>query len=138
MARGAFAFPQGLGRRAALIALSFFFVAAGVLHFARADFFLSIMPPYIPHHLAMVYLSGAFEILGGFFVLPLATRRLAGYGLIVLLLAVFPANVHMAMNPELFPDMAPAALYARLPLQLVFVAWAWWATAPDVAAEATA
>jgi uncharacterized membrane protein len=130
-----FALPHSLPRRIALVALAVFFVGAGVSHFTRTSFFLSIMPPYLPAHLGMVYLSGVFEILGGLLALPLATRRLAGYGLVILLLAVYPANIHMAANPEFFSDVPPWALYARLPLQFVFVAWAWWATAPDLRTE---
>ncbi len=74
-----------------------------------------------------------FEIVGGLAVLPLATRRLAGYGLIVLLLAVFPANIHMAVNPDEYVagGMTLGALYARLPLQFVLMGWAWWATQPE-------
>ena len=95
-----FELPRGFPRRIALIGLTLFFVAAGIGHFVNTDFYLSIMPPYLPAHLELVYVSGVFEILGGLAVLPLPTRRLAGYGLMALLLAIFPANIHMALNPE--------------------------------------
>jgi uncharacterized membrane protein len=131
-----FDLPRSLPRRIALFGVAFFFVAAGVAHFVNSDFFVSIMPPYLPAHLELVYLSGVFEILGGLGVLPAATRRLAGYGLLALLAAVYPANVHMALHPELFPDMSAATLYARLPLQFVFALWVWWATRPEVRPEA--
>ena len=57
---------------------------------------------------------------------------LGGWGLVVLLLAIFPANVHMALSPELFPDTSAFALYVRLPFQALFIAWAYWATRPEV------
>jgi uncharacterized membrane protein len=106
--------------------LALLFVAAGVNHFVSPDFYVSIMPPYLPWHLALVYASGVAEVAIGVGALPPRTRRLAGFGAIALLLAVFPANLHMAMHPELYPDVGRWALYARLPFQLVFIAWAWW------------
>jgi uncharacterized membrane protein len=122
--------PQSVPRRLALLALAVFFVGAGVNHFANPDFYVRIMPPYLPAHLELVYLSGVLEVLGGLAVLVPGIRGLAGWGLIFLLVAVYPANVHMALHPELFPSMSTFALYARLPLQLVFIAWAYWATRP--------
>ena len=128
-----FELPRGFPRRIALIALTLFFVAAGIGHFVNTDFYLSIMPAYLPAHLELVYVSGVFEILGGLAVLPLPTRRLAGYGLMALLLAIFPANIHMALNPEnyLAAGIPLWGLYARLPLQFVCMGWAWWATQPE-------
>jgi len=123
--------PRGWGRRIALFALAACFVVAGVNHFADPDFYVAIMPPWLPAHLELVYLSGVFEILGGLAVLPAATRSLAGWVLVLLLLAIFPANLHMAANPGSFPDVPVALLYARLPVQLVFMVWAVWATRPD-------
>jgi uncharacterized membrane protein len=122
--------PQSVPRRLALLALAVFFVGAGVNHFANPDFYVRIMPPYLPAHLELVYLSGVLEVLGGLAVLVPGIRSLAGWGLIFLLVAVYPANVHMALHPELFPSLSTFALYARLPLQLVFIAWAYWATRP--------
>jgi uncharacterized membrane protein len=110
--------------------VSIFFVFVGITHFTSPDFFVSIVPPYLPAPLALVYVSGFFEILGGLGVLLPATRTLAGYGLLALLVAVYPANLHMAMNPGEFPDIPPAALYARLPIQFVFAWVVWWATRP--------
>jgi uncharacterized membrane protein len=124
--------PRGRTRRIALLGLSAFFVVAGVNHFVNPSFYVGIMPPYLPAHLELVYLSGILELLGGLAVLFSGIRSLAGWGLILLLLAVYPANVHMALHPELFPGMSTFALTARLPLQLVFIAWAYWATRPDI------
>ena len=67
---------------------------------------------------------------GGVAVLFSSLRSLAGWGLVLLLLAVYPANIHMALHPELFPNIAPIVLYIRLPLQFVLITWAYWATRP--------
>ena len=104
------------------------FVLAGLYHFVNPAFYLRMMPPYLPWHLFLIYLSGFFEMaLGALLLVPKYTR-LAAWGLIALLVAVFPANVHMALNPQLFPDIPPVALWLRLPLQFVFIAWAYWFT----------
>lgn len=121
--------PDRLGRRTALLAIPILFVAAGANHFLNPDFYVGIMPPYLPAHHELVYLSGVLEIVGGAAVLVPRWRTAAGWGLVALLVAVSPANVHMAMNPELFPDIPAAGLYARLPLQGVLIVWVWWATA---------
>jgi uncharacterized membrane protein len=117
-------------RKLAPFVVGLFFIIVGITHFTSPDFFVSIVPPYLPAPLALVYVSGFFEILGGLGVLFPATRTLAGYGLLALLVAVYPANIHMAMNPGDFPDIPPAALYARLPFQFVFAWVVWWATRP--------
>ena len=108
------------------------YVAAGINHFVNPDFYLKMMPPYLPWHLALVYISGAAEIVLGALVLFPRFTQLAGWGLIVLLIAVFPANVFMAQNPHLFPDISQTALLIRLPIQLLLIWWAWWATRPNV------
>jgi uncharacterized membrane protein len=112
------------------LALAMFFVAAGAMHFLRPDFYLQIMPPYLPWPLALVYFSGACEVLVGCTVVPLATRRFAGFGLIALLVAVLPANVQMAIDPEVVADWNIPAwiLWLRLPFQGVLIAWVYWAT----------
>jgi len=127
--------PRGLGRRFGLIALAVFFVVAGINHFLNPDFYVAMMPPYLPLHLELVYISGVLEVLGGLAVLLPATRAHAGWGLIALLIAVYPANIHMALNPAEFEDAPAWALYARLPMQFVFMAWAYWATRSDGAAR---
>jgi uncharacterized membrane protein len=107
-----------------------FFVVAGVTHFTNRDFFISIVPPYLPWPEMLVYVSGVAEIVLGVMLLIPATMRLAAWGLSALLIAVFPANIHMAMNPQLYPDVSMAALLLRLPLQGVMVAIAYWFTRP--------
>lgn len=107
-----------------------FFILAGVSHFTNSRFFISIVPPYLPWPAALVYVSGMAEFgVGALLVVP-ATAPLAGWGLIALLIAVFPANVHMAMNVGLYPTMSPRALWIRLPLQGVLILWAYWYTRP--------
>lgn len=108
------------------------YVAAGINHFVNPDFYLKMMPPYLPWHLALVYISGAAEIVLGALVLFPRFTQLAGWGLIALLIAVFPANVFMAQNPHLFPDISQTALLIRLPVQMLLIWWAWWATRPNV------
>lgn len=104
------------------------FIFAGVSHFTNRDFFVSIVPPYLPWPVMLVYVSGVAEILlGGLLMVP-RTSHLAAWGLIALLIAVFPANIHMALNPQLFPDISTTALWGRLPLQFVFLAIAYWLT----------
>jgi uncharacterized membrane protein len=113
----------------ALFLLGVFFIAAGTNHFVHPGFYLRIVPGYLPDHALLVALSGVCECLGGIGVLIPRTRRLAGIGLIALLIAVFPANVQMAQHPELYADVGSAlAFYIRLPLQLAVIAWVWWVT----------
>ena len=109
------------------------YVIAGTTHFANTNFYLRIMPDYLPWHLGLVYLSGAFEILLGVLVVVPSTTRLAAWGLIALLIAVFPANIHMAVHQIPMQEGAapnPVALLLRLPFQAVLIAWAWWYTRP--------
>lgn len=108
-------------------ALAVVMVAVGVAHFVRPQPFVDIMPPYLPAHLPLVYLSGLFEVLGGLGLLLERSRRVAAWGLIALYVAVFPANIHMALHGVVPSGTEPLpgwALWARLPLQLVFIAWA--------------
>ena len=110
------------------ILLALFLVGAGVNHFIRTGFYLRMMPPYVPFPLAMVQISGVAEIALGVLLLIPATMVPAAWGLIALLIAVFPANLQMALHPETFPEFTPRALWLRLPLQAVLIAWAWWYT----------
>lgn len=109
-----------------------FFVLAGVNHFINPAFYLKIMPPYLPWHQPLVYLSGVIEIVLGLLLLTKKFARAAACGIIALLFAVSPVNVHMAINHGLYPEYGVAALWLRLPLQLVLIAWAYWYTLPVV------
>lgn len=114
------------------------FMGGGIAHFTSPEFFLAIMPPYVPYHEAMVAISGVFEILGALGLLWYRTRRMAGIGLFVLTLAVSPANIYMSMNPELFPDVSEFALTLRLVIQVLLLACIWWSTKPDEETPRTA
>ncbi len=115
-------------------ALAAFFTFAGAMHFLIPRRYEAIVPDYVPLSPgAAVAWSGVAEIAGGLAVIPPATRRLAGPWLIALLLAVFPANVHMALHPERIRGLDLVriprwALWARLPLQPLAMLWAWTAT----------
>ena len=117
-------------QRIGVVLAAVFYVGAGALHFIKPDPYLRIMPPYIPWHLSMVRVSGAFEILGGLGLLVSATRRAAAWALIALLIAVFPANIYMATHPieAGAASIAPVLLWGRLPLQLILVWWLLWCT----------
>jgi uncharacterized membrane protein len=112
--------------------LGLLFVGAGMLHFLAPGAYERIMPPYLPLHRELVYLSGAAEILGGLGLLPKRTRRAAGIGLVLLLIAVWPANVQMLIDARASqePRWWLALLWARLPLQVVLIAWVWRASHP--------
>lgn len=115
------------------VILAISIVVVGVLHFVLSEPFVKIVPPYLPYHLELVYISGFFEILGGIGLLVPPVSRAAAWGLIALFIAVFPANINMAVNRiklENVPD-SPLFLWGRLPLQAVLIAWAWWYTRPE-------
>jgi uncharacterized membrane protein len=103
-----------------------FFVFAGIMHFVIPRQYEAIMPRRLPAHRALVYASGAAEIAGGAGVMHPRTRRLASWWSVATLLAVFPANVNMAINADRFKKVpgGPMALWLRLPVQALFV---WWA-----------
>jgi uncharacterized membrane protein len=102
------------------------FVFAGVMHFVIPDTYEAICPDYLPAHRALVYASGVAEIAGGLGAMLPSTRKKARVLNIATLLAVFPANLHMAMNPDRFKKVpgGKPALYCRLPIQALFLAWA--------------
>jgi uncharacterized membrane protein len=124
---------MALLKRASLWLMAAFYLSAGIRHFTHPDFYLQIMPPYLPWHEELVWLSGCVEVaLGVALVIP-ATTRVAAWGVIALLLAVYPANVHMwwsqvAVDGEAWP---PWAHWIRLPFQFVLIGWAWWYTRPE-------
>lgn len=104
-------------------------IFAGVAHFRKPEIFIKIVPTYLPAPRALVYISGFFEILGGIGLLIPFTTNLAAWGLIALFVAVFPANIHMAVNRIPFaPGQPPIFAWIRLPLQILLIAWAWWFT----------
>jgi len=104
------------------------FILAGANHFCDPDFYREIMPPKLGSPAALVAISGVCEIAGGLGLLVPRLRRVAGWGLIALVIAVFPANIYMAIAPERMPDMhfARWMLWLRLPFQVVFIVWIWF------------
>jgi len=115
--------------RLSIYALAVLFAAAGTAHFVWPAAFTRIVPPFLPAPYVLVYVSGAAELMGAVGVLVPELRAYAGWGLILLLLAVFPANVHMALHPADFERIPAWILYLRLPLQFVLIGWIYWALA---------
>ena len=116
------------GRAISRWILAAFFIAAGANHFRDPGFYLPTIPAWLPWHQELVDLSGGAEIIGGIAVLAPATRRAAGWGLIALLIAVFPANVNTAVTYTRSSDrpLLVWLLWLRLPIQAVLIAWVWW------------
>ena len=122
-------------QRIGLAIAAIFYIGAGSLHFIKPEPYLRLMPPYIPWHLFMVRASGVFEILGGLGLLVPRTRRAAVWGLVALLIAVFPANIYMPTNPleAGAASIAPAIRWGRLALQPLLIWWVLWCTRPRLA-----
>jgi len=119
-------------QRIAVLVAAVFYIVAGSLHFLKPAPYLRIMPPNIPWHMAIVRISGAFEILGGLGLLVPATRRAAAWGLVAVLIVVFPANIYMAAHPVEAGagGIAPVLGWGRLPLQGLLIWWLLWCTRP--------
>jgi uncharacterized membrane protein len=117
----------------ARLALAVGFLFAGALHFITPERYLKMIPPFLPWPQALNYLAGFFEILGAVGLLMPRFQRAAAYGLVALLLAVFPANIFVAVNNLQVEGLPGAAWYywVRLPFQFVFIAWALWCTKPE-------
>ena len=120
------------GKRSQIL-LAGFFVLAGCLHFVFSTSYMKIVPPWLPWHFALVMISGIFEIAGGLGLLFQFMRRFAGYGLILLSLAVLPANMQMVLNAHAVGDAIAwqALLLMRLPLQLLLIFWIWRVIQPN-------
>lgn len=101
------------------------FIMGGMNHFLSVDFYLKMMPTYLPMHLELVYLSGVIEIILGVGLLISKWERKSAISIVLLLLAVFPANIHMYLNPDLFPNVTSLALLIRLPMQFLFIGLVW-------------
>ena len=110
--------------------MSFFYVYVGIKHFTDPAWFMRIMPPYLPFHKELVYISGVFEIILGLMLLVDKTRYIAGWGLILLLIAVFPANIYLAQTNGNAMDTTPLIAWGRLPFQAIFILIAYWHTRP--------
>ncbi len=108
-----------------VLLMSLLYILAGVNHFSNPEWYLKIMPTYVPYHLPLVYISGVAEFILGVLLLSQATRKLSGYSIILLLIAIYPANIQMMLdyyrsgNPYLWIAIL------RLPLQFILIWWAW-------------
>tara|TARA_B100000427_G_scaffold36002_1_gene26096 strand:+ start:877 stop:1245 length:369 start_codon:yes stop_codon:yes gene_type:complete len=109
-----------------IILMAYFYISVGIKHFIDPDWFLQIYPPFLPFGLAAVYISGFFEVLFGAMLLIPKTRYYAGWGLIALLIAVFPANIYLAYTNGAAMDISAATAWGRLPFQALFIALAYW------------
>lgn len=121
-------------QRAGLAFVFLWFFIGGIGHFVATDFFVRIVPPYIPWPLAAVYVSGVFELIGAFALFSARLRSWAGYGLLLLIVCVTPANLWMWQHPELFPQFPPPMLSLRLVIQVLLLWVVWWSTRPRAAA----
>ena len=106
--------------------MSYFYIQIGIKHFTDPNWFMQIMPPSFPYHLELVYLSGFFEIILGILLIFKKTRYIAGWGLILLLIAVFPANIYLAQTNGAAMGISPEIAWGRLPIQAIFIALAYW------------
>ncbi|HKQ76638.1 MAG TPA: MauE/DoxX family redox-associated membrane protein [Blastocatellia bacterium] len=111
--------------------LAIAFIAAGLNHFANPELYLRIMPPYLPWPSALHLIAGIFEFVFGVMLLIPRLQWWAAWGLIALLLAIYPANIHMAVNNHLYPEFPMIYHWIRLPLQFVLIALAWWYSKTD-------
>ena len=106
--------------------MSLFYFFGGIKHFTNVGWYMKIMPPCLPCHKELVYLSGAFEIILGIMLVFEKTRFLSGWGLILLLIAVFPANIYLAQTNGAAMNISPELAWGRLPFQTVFIGLAYW------------
>ncbi|MGZ3425803.1 MAG: DoxX family protein [Polyangia bacterium] len=115
-------------KRAARWLMVAFMIVSGIGHFAIRDSYVAMVPAALPWPRLLVYLSGVAELAGGVGLLIPSLRRAASIGIVLLLVAVFPANINMAVNHISPPGMhiSSFALWARLPFQALFIVWAWW------------
>ena len=113
------------------VAFGILFMLAGANHSLHPDFYVSMMLPYLPWHWGLVIISGIAEVLLGGLLLNARWSRWAAWSLIVLLSAVFPANIHMALHSEQYLWASPLVLWLRLPLHFVLIGWAFWYTRRD-------
>ena len=119
-------------KKIALAVVFIWFSVGGIGHFLAPDFFLKIVPPDLPLRIQAVYISGFFELLGAFGLLRRKLRKAAGLGLIMLTIAVTPANIYMWQHPQLFPQLPVLVLALRLVLQIILIACIFWATQPAI------
>ena len=111
-----------------IIVMSWFYISAGLLHFTNTNWFLQIVPPYLPFKLELVYVSGFFEIIFGLMLVLPSWRYYAGWGLVLLLIAVYPANIYLAQTNGAAMNTSALIAWVRLPFQFLFISIAYWHT----------
>jgi len=111
-----------------IVIMGLFYISVGVNHFIEPYWFLQIVPPYLPYKIELVYISGFLEIVLGVMLLIPKTRVYAGWGLIMLLIAVYPANIYLAQTNGAAMNTTPLIAWGRLPFQFVFIGLAYWHT----------
>jgi uncharacterized membrane protein len=111
-----------------IIIMSWFYIFAGLSHFTDSNWFLQIVPPYLPFKLELVYVSGILEIIFGFMLILPSMRYYAGWGLILLLIAVYPANIYLAQTNGAAMNTSALVAWGRLPFQFLFIGIAYWHT----------
>ncbi len=111
-----------------IVLMSLFYVSVGISHFTDPYWFVQIVPPYLPYKLELVYISGFFEIILGLMILIPSVRLYAGWALIILLIAVYPANIYLAQTNGAAMNTTPLIAWGRLPFQFVFIGLAYWHT----------
>ena len=109
-----------------ILIMSCFYMNVGVKHFVEPEWFLQIMPPNFPHHYQAVYWSGFFELLFGFLLINPSTRFIAGWGIIFVMITVFPANLYLAVTDGAVMNISKELAWGRLPFQYVFIGLAYW------------
>ena len=109
-----------------ILIMSCFYMNVGVKHFVEPEWFLQIMPPNFPHHYQAVYWSGFFELLFGFLLINPKSRFIAGWGIIFVMITVFPANLYLAVNDGAVMGISKELAWGRLPFQYVFIGLAYW------------
>ena len=112
-------------KEASLYVMVVLYTVAGINHFISPRFYLKIMPPALPYHKALVNISGICEVVFALLLLPVATRHIAAWLIILLLIAIFPANIYMAIKWQRKHHPYLWVAYARLPLQFVLIWWAY-------------
>jgi uncharacterized membrane protein len=118
-----------------LITQALFYIGQGINHFWHSEMVVALMPTHYAHPYALVLISGVTEILGGAGLLPARTRRMAAWGLIVMLVIYFDVHIFMLMHAQRFPAIPVWVLYGRIPLQFLLIAWAWAYTRGSESAE---
>jgi len=117
-------------KSATVYIMGLFYIVVGVKHFQDLDWFIRIIPPILPFKMVLVYVSGFFEVLFGILLMIPKTRFVAGWGLILLLISVYPANIYLALTNGAAMDTTPIIAWGRLPFQFVFIGLAYWHTNP--------